>query len=91
MHLRFLSLIIFSFSLTGCANFISGLVPDVYLVDRRTLMEADAAGEWPDLEQRLQEQAVQTGSTPYAGAQDPLDQQLHLKALNAEYAQPSQN
>lgn len=71
-------------SLSGCANLLNQMVPDVYLVDRHTIMESDAAGDWPALEQRLRTQ-VHSGPTPLAGIDEPLDQQPAFQVLNDEY------
>lgn len=71
-------------SLTGCGGWLSSMVPDVYLVDRQTVMEADAAGEWPQLEQRLRQQ-LHNGPLPYAELDENLDQQPGFQILNAEY------
>ncbi|WP_416886310.1 hypothetical protein [Marinospirillum sp.] len=73
--------------LTGCANFLSGLVPDVYLVDRHTVMEADAAGAWPDLEARLLYDDLATGPLPLVDPSQNLDQQADFQLLNAEFPQ----
>ncbi|MDH5545218.1 MAG: hypothetical protein OEZ43_06475 [Gammaproteobacteria bacterium] len=37
-------------------------VPDVYLIDRHTVMELEAAGEWPELEQRFSDKALNSGA-----------------------------
>lgn len=71
-------------SLSGCANLLNQLVPDVYLVDRHTIMESDAAGDWPALEQRLRSN-IHSGPTPLAGIDEPLDQQPAFQVLNDEY------
>lgn len=86
---RFLMLCLASLLFTGCSGLVNKLVPDVYLVDRQTLMEADAAGEWPELEERLIQQAVKNASEPYAGLNEQLDEQAEFRALNAEYATPN--
>lgn len=88
MLLRLFTVCLLSFAITGCSGLLNNLVPDVYLVDRHTLMEADAAGEWPELEARLQTQAIKQGSEPYAGIDEQLDDQAGFRALNAEYALP---
>lgn len=74
-----------SISTVGCANLLNALVPDVYLVDRQTIMESDAAGDWPEFEQRLRTQ-IHTGPVPLAGIDEPLDQQAAFRVLNDEYA-----
>lgn len=89
MLLRLFFIGLLSLMFTGCSGLINKLVPDVYLVDRHTLMEADAAGEWPELESRLIKQGIKSASEPYAGLNEQLDEQTSFRALNAEYAQPS--
>ncbi len=91
MLLRLFALCLLSLAITGCSGLLNDLVPDVYLVDRHTLMEADAAGEWPELEARLRTQAIQEGSEPYAGISEQLDEQTGFRVLNAEYALPDAN
>lgn len=73
-----------SLLLTGCSSWVNSLVPDVYLVDRHTIMEADAAGEWPELEQRLRDQP-QAGPQPFAGVDEGLDQSAGFRILNGEF------
>ena len=91
MLLRLFVIGLLSFAITGCSGLLNNLVPDVYLVDRHTLMEADAAGEWPELEARLRTQAIKEGSEPYPGIDEQLDEQAGFRALNAEYALPKTN
>lgn len=78
-------LLLISLSLTGCANLLSSLVPDVYLVDRHTVMEADAAGDWPELEQRLRTD-IHSGPQAFSGLDDRLEQEPAFQVLNDEYA-----
>ncbi|WP_404418786.1 hypothetical protein [Marinospirillum sp.] len=80
-----LVLVLASLGLTGCANFLNSLVPDVYLVDRHTVMEADAAGDWPELEQRLRSD-LNTGPQPFTGLNERLEEDTALRLLDDEYA-----
>jgi|AntRauTorcE11897_2_1112592.scaffolds.fasta_scaffold10330_2 hypothetical protein len=80
-----LVLLLASLALSGCANFLNSLVPDVYLVDRHTVMEADAAGDWPELEQRLRAD-LNTGPQPFTGLDQRLEKDANLQLLNDEYA-----
>lgn len=73
-----------SLSLSGCANFLSSLVPDVYLVDRHTVMEADAAGDWPQLEERLRAD-LNKGPQPFTGLDEQLEQEAAFRVLDDEY------
>lgn len=79
-----LLILLTSLLLTGCSGWVNSLVPDVYLVDRHTIMEADAAGEWPELEQRLRE-PPQAGPQPFAGVDENLDQADGFRILNGEF------
>jgi len=84
-RLAALTLILASFSLTGCANFLSSMVPDVYLVDRHTVMEADAAGDWPQLEERLRAD-LNKGPQPFTGLDERLEQEAAFQLLDDDYA-----
>lgn len=84
MLIRLVLTLVLLSSLTGCSGWLNSVVPDVYLVDRHTVMEADAAGEWPQLEQGLRQQ-LHLGPLPYAGMDENLDQQPGFQVLNAEY------
>jgi hypothetical protein len=77
------ALLLFSLLLSGCSGWLNALVPDVYLVDRHTITEADAAGDWPALEQRLRE-TIHSGPRPLAGMDDNLDQSDSFQVLNDE-------
>lgn len=85
---RLLFITVILSSLTGCSGLLSSAVPDIYLVDRHTVMEADAAGEWPQLEQRLRQQ-LNNGPLSYAGKEN-LEQRSGLRVLDAEYSSSSQ-
>lgn len=65
---------------TGCVQ-----LPDVYLIDRHTVMESEASGEWPELEQRFREAGVSKG--PRRFAEDPLGgrEDRALRVLNGEF------
>lgn len=43
---------------------LSACVPNVYLIDRPTLMEEEAAGDWPDLGQTLEKKEVSKHPVP---------------------------
>ena len=62
-----------------------GIVPPVYLVDRHTVMELEASGDWPELEKRLYKQSLNMG--PVSLASDPVAQRREraLRLLNGEY------
>ncbi len=66
---------------TGCVS-----LPDVYLIDRHTVMEAEASGEWPELEQRFLQQSISKGPTDLA--KEPYDDRKKkaFNVLNDEMA-----
>jgi len=75
-------LLLVFFSLSGCVA-----LPDVYLIDRHTVMEAEASGEWPELEQRLSQQALKLGPEPLLiKAEDPRKKRA-FNVLNGEFVE----
>lgn len=65
--------------MVGCVS-----VPDVYLIDRHTVMEAEASGEWPELEKRFLEKSISKGPTNLA--KEPYDDRKKkaFRVLNDE-------
>lgn len=80
-------ILLLSLSLSGCANLLNRLVPDVYLVDRPTLMEADAAGDWPQLEQRLL--WIEHHPEPLSGLEASQNPAPRFQVLNDDFAPDS--
>lgn len=60
-------------------------LPDVYLVDRHTVMESEASGEWPELEQRFKKQSLSKG--PVNLAKEPTERRRDsaFNMLNGEF------
>jgi hypothetical protein len=67
-------------SLSACVN-----LPDVYLIDRHTVMEEEASGEWPELEARFREQAVKNGPTNLAKESMEQRRERAFRVLNGEF------
>lgn len=69
--------------LTACVN-----IPDVYLIDRHTVMEVEASGEWPELDKQFSSQALKKGPTSLAS--DPSSQRRDkaFRILNGEFSNP---
>jgi hypothetical protein len=78
--LVWLSLLI---GLSGCVS-----LPDVYLIDRHTVMEEEASGEWPKLEARFRQQAVKSGPTNLAKEPAERRKERAFKVLNGEFSTP---
>ena len=66
--------------LPGCVS-----LPDVYLIDRQTVMEAEASGEWPQLEARFHEAAPQKGPTPLEKEPSSKRRERVFRVLNGEF------
>lgn len=66
-------------TLVGCVS-----VPDIYIIDRHTVMEAEASGEWPELEQRFLDKSISKAPTPLAT--EPYDDRREkaFRVLNGE-------
>jgi len=75
-------LLIVIVSLAGCVA-----LPDVYLIDRHTVMEAEASGEWPELEQRLSQQALKLGPEPLLINEEDPRKKRAFNVLNGEFVE----
>jgi hypothetical protein len=64
--------------------------PKVYLVDRQTVLEDEAAGEWPDFEKELIHKAKATGPTPFAKVNNGAKKERLYHVLNGELTQQTQ-
>ena len=67
-------------SLSACVS-----LPDVYLIDRHTVMEEEASGEWPELESRFRQQAVKSGPTNLAEETVERRRERAFRVLNGEF------
>lgn len=56
------------------AFFASGCIPDVYLIDRQTVLELEASGDWQELDQAYQKQALNPGPQPLESTSDLVEQ-----------------
>jgi len=77
---RISTLFIASVALSACIS-----LPDVYLIDRHTVMEAEASGEWPQVDQRFREQAIKSGPTALEADPDSARKARSLEVLNSEF------
>ena len=75
----FLSLI----TLTACS-------PKIYLVDRQTALEEEAAGEWPEFENDLLNQSKATGPTLFPKTANSEKTDRLYNVLNGEVAKRAQ-
>jgi hypothetical protein len=71
-------LLVLSFmSLAGCAA-------KVYMLDRQTVLEEEAAGEWPEMEARLKKQAKVSGATPFPSVEQSDAKKRRYSILTGE-------
>ncbi len=62
---------------TGCVS-----LPDVYIIDHHTVMEEEASGEWPQLEQRFHDLAVSPGPVDLAKETNDSRRKRAFSVLN---------
>ncbi len=81
-----LGIIVAAISMSSCIS-----LPDVYLIDRQTVMEAEASGEWPQLEERFTHTTPKTGPTDLATEPSSKRRDRAFRVLNGEFpTNPSQ-
>jgi hypothetical protein len=61
--------------------------PKVYLIDRQTILEEEAAGEWPDFQKELLEKTKSDGPTPFVKTQNNAEKNRLYHVLNGELTQ----
>lgn len=64
--------------------FLSGCSPKIYLIDRQTVLEDEAAGEWPDFEKDILEQSKATGPTAFSKTGESIQKKRLYQVLNGE-------
>ncbi len=82
--LRISTLLFTSLALSACIS-----LPDVYLIDRHTVMEAEASGEWPQVDQRFREHAIKPGPTALEADPNSPRKARSLEVLNGEFTSES--
>lgn len=63
---------------------ICGCAPKIFLVDRQTVLEDEAAGEWPNFEKELLERAKTSGATPIEKPPESKKKARVYKLLNGD-------
>lgn len=72
-----LTALTFALGLAACS-------PKVYVIDRQTMLEQDAAGEWPQFEKDLLSRSASQGPTPFGKRPPSLEQRRLYNVLNGE-------
>ncbi|MCB0385107.1 MAG: hypothetical protein KDD43_06920, partial [Bdellovibrionales bacterium] len=58
--------------------------PVIYNIDRQTVMEADASGDWPDVEKKLLKAGLKEGTTFFAKVRPKKGAEENENILNGE-------
>ena len=84
--MRTLALTAIALSLSACVQ-----LPAVYVVDRHTVMEAEASGEWPQLEQRFRDDVPAMGPTDLEKDPQGRRRERAFRVLNGEFPTEARN
>jgi hypothetical protein len=61
----------------------------VYVQDRHTIMEEEAAGEWPQFDKQLLNQTAEKGPTAFRKTENNAKKKRLYQVLNGEKVSPS--
>lgn len=61
-------------------------VPKVYVIDRQTVLEDEAAGEWPEFERELLKKSKSHGPTPFSKVPTSKNRERLYNVLNGSLA-----
>lgn len=59
-------------------------LPEVYLIDRQSVLELEASGEWQELDAVYRKKALQKGPVPLETMSGSLEQKESLRATHAD-------
>ncbi len=62
-----------AFFLVLCGLSLTACVPDIYLIDRQTVLELEASGQWPELDQKYKDMALRSGPTALETTRDNVE------------------
>ena len=54
-------------------NLITSCSPSIHLIDRQTILELEASGDWQELDQKFQEKELASGPLPLPKARPDAD------------------
>ena len=63
---------------------LSACIPDVYLIDRQTVLELEASGEWKELDQKFQAKTLNQGPIPLEETTDAIKQRQIFSMTHAD-------
>jgi hypothetical protein len=65
--------------------FGSSCVPDVYLLDRQTVLEVEAAGDWPELDEEIFQTTRRMGPVSFRGDPENPEKQKLIRLADGDY------
>lgn len=68
---------------------LSACIPDVYLIDRQTVLELEASGEWQELDQKYQTQTLSQGPIPMSETRDRVSERRMFSMSPADSEKPA--
>lgn len=68
----------------GILGFVA-CTPNLYFIDRHTVMEVEASGEWPSLDEDVFKTTKKKGVTYFEKSQDTKRKQKIFNTLDGEY------
>lgn len=63
---------------------ITCCVPDIYVIDRHTMMEMEASGQWPELDQKIYLESLSLGPIPLPDEGDSKRKKRVFSVLTGE-------
>lgn len=63
---------------------LSGCLPDVYLIDRQTVLELEASGDWQELDAKYQAEALSQGPIPLEETTDKVENRQIFSMTHAD-------
>lgn len=73
-------------SALGLGMTLAACAPKIYVIDRQTVLEQEAAGEWPEFEKELTEKSVVSGPVPFSKTPASAERRRLYNVLNGELA-----
>lgn len=67
------------------AGLVAGCAPTIHVVDRHTVLEDEAAGEWPDFEKQLKTGSTQPLPVPFSKSAVNARKKRLYNVLDAEF------
>lgn len=63
---------------------LSACLPDVYLIDRQTVLELEASGDWQELDAKYQAEALSQGPIPLEETNDRVENRQIFSMTHAD-------